>query len=58
MSDLTNNLASAWNERRKAAAATLMHAVEAPALFKPEFVEETKTALAKARAEVRRWSVA
>lgn len=51
----TGTLCEAWAGRYERAAETLQHAEAAPALFKPEYVEELQADAAKAGAEYRYW---
>lgn len=51
----TATLCAAWADRNERALVTLQHAEAAPALFKPERVEELEADAAKAGAEYRYW---
>lgn len=51
----TNSLTEAWAARSWRAQATLQHVEAAPALFKPERVQELRDEGAKANAQYRYW---
>lgn len=53
---LPQALAEAWFEDAKRALATLRAAAKAPALFKPDAVEQARRDYAHAMHEARRWS--
>lgn len=55
MSGDPTGLRAAWLNRARAAEADLNHAAQAPALFKPEFVEQRQADFAKAIAWARFW---
>jgi hypothetical protein len=54
MSKLTHNLSVAWSQRAMAALDVLANAAVAPALFKPETVQEAAQDANKARATLGR----
>ena len=51
----TRTLCEAWAGRLERATETLQHAEEAPALFKPERVDELQADAGKAGTEYRYW---
>lgn len=53
---LAANLAGAWAQRANAAVQIMRAASTAPALFKPEAVEQAHADYDRAMAEVARWS--
>lgn len=53
---LQENMYLAWQEKAERAFAEERAAVEAPALFKPEWSARASADLRKALAEMRRWS--
>lgn len=54
--NLTASMTQAWLARAEQAAAFLNHAATAPALFKPDAVEQARRDYAKAMNEAARWS--
>lgn len=53
--NLRSSLAEAWLERYKRTTTTLAHAENAPALFKPEYVDQLVKQAAHESAEYLRW---
>jgi hypothetical protein len=53
---LAGNMIGAWQQRADDALAFLRHAAKAPALFKPEAVEQARRDYAHAVQEMGRWS--
>lgn len=51
----TATLYEGWANRHDRAVRTLQHAGDAPALFKPERVEELRAEAAKAEVQYRNW---
>lgn len=56
MTKLITELAASWQQRAERAAEDLGHAHRAPALFRPEFVEQRIADLQRASSEIQRWS--
>lgn len=56
MTTTTDNLVAAWHARRLRDVKTLGIALEAPALFKPETVEELDRSVAHATQQARYWA--
>lgn len=56
MTETTTNLAQAWAKRYGRAIATVLHAEKAPALFKPEYVEQVRNEASRAEAQFNFWS--
>ena len=54
--ELAANMAGAWSSRAADALRTLQFASQAPALFKPETIEQARRDYAKALQEVARWT--
>lgn len=55
-SPLTLSMAEAWQAKTNKAAEILAHAERAPALFKPEYVDQVAEEYARSVLEVARWS--
>lgn len=53
---LAGNMIAAWQQRAETALTFLRHAAHAPALFKPDAVEQARRDYAHALSEMRRWS--
>lgn len=56
MTETTTNLAQSWAKRYGRAIATVLHAEKAPALFKPEYVEQVRDEASKAEAQFNFWN--
>jgi hypothetical protein len=52
----TNTLVQSWANRYAKATATLLHAESAPAVFRPEYVEQVREEAAHAERQWNFWS--
>lgn len=56
MQNLANNMQEAWLQKAAAARRNLSVAKTAPALFKPEYIEQLKADYAYAMRQAERWA--
>lgn len=56
MTKLATSMFEAWGARARCAADIIANAQKAPALFKPETIEQAQRDYARAYGEVQRWS--